>query len=207
MALNIDQTTIGITGGIGSGKSVVSRILRCNGFVVFDCDYEAKKIMIQNPEVKKKLTSAFGIDVYLPSGEIDRQRMAQLIFNNSSKREIVNSIVHEAVKKEILNLRKITRSEFFIESAILASSGIESYCNKIWIVTTSEKERIQRVIKRDGLTEKEVLKRIESQKKELTFLPKCKITYFENDDEHPMLIKVLQQTDKFYLQTSYLLSC
>ena len=92
---------IGITGGIGSGKSVVSRILRCCGFTVYDCDSEAKKLMTCNYMVKDCLINLFGDSVYHPSGELNKTLIADKLFSDNDIRVQVNAIVHRAVRNDI----------------------------------------------------------------------------------------------------------
>ena len=187
----VENITIGITGGIGSGKSIVSRILRCNGIFVYDCDSEAKYLMKNTPYLKRDLISFLGKEIYLNNGELNRKYLAQRLFSDSNLRTKVNIIVHEAVRKDILSKREKIKGWFFIESAILATAKLDSYCDKIWVVTASLQERIKRISKRDCLSDDEILKRIESQNQEISFLPWDKIVMIENNSDNQLLLKVL----------------
>lgn len=197
--------TVGITGGIGAGKSVVSRVLRCNGMIVYDCDYEAKKLMVENSEVKKKLIESFGETIYFKTGELNRKLLASIIFSDEEKRNIINKIVHEAVRNNILYVRVKTKNRFFIESAILATGGLEEMCNDIWVVESPIETRVRRVMKRDGVMKMDVIRRMDSQQQELSKLPSEKITVLENDNEHPILKKILKLIYKYNLQNTYTL--
>lgn len=194
---NKPDPTICITGGIGAGKSVVSRVLRCNGFSVFDCDSEAKSLMTNDEDVKKALLNTLGIPVYLPDGQLDRKTLSSIIFSDEEKRKVVNQIVHKAVKDKIIYERQKTVGTFFIESAIPVTGGLDILCTNIWIVNSPMEERIKRVEKRDGLSRDEIKKRIASQQKELERIPKEKTIDLINDDTHPLLIKVLNLTNKY----------
>lgn len=201
------ENTIGITGGIGSGKSIVSRVLRCNGFQVYDCDYEAKLIMVCNVVVKDALVREFGEDIYFHNGELNRNKLAQQIFSNPKDRKKINRIVHKAVREDIYKRRKVTRGPFFIESAIIATGGIAPVCDVIWIVVAPEEERIKRVMKRDGMDMVSVKKRIDSQYHELFLLDSKPKVFFENDHKTPLLSEILKMTDKLNNQQIYSISC
>lgn len=187
---------IGITGGIGSGKSVVSRVLRCNGCRVYDCDSAAKRLMSESESIRKDIIGCVGLGAYTDDGNLDKAYLASKIFNDSDLRLAVNGIVHSAVKKDIE--RKISElfTPFFIESAILASSGLAELCEKIWLVDAPFDVRVKRVMERDHLDEEDVLKRIETQKKESEALPKDKIVILMNDGTSPLLIKLLENIGK-----------
>ncbi|MCH5234573.1 MAG: dephospho-CoA kinase [Muribaculaceae bacterium] len=201
------NNTIGITGGIGAGKSVVSRVLRCNGFVVYDCDYEAKAIMRNNLGVKLSLIEKLGNDIYSKDGELNRGRLAQMLFSNDNVRTFVNSVVHQAVREDIENRRKNIRGDFFIESAIIVTGGIATFCNQIWIVTAPLRERLERVMKRDKTSLEAVQKRIDAQQHELSLLDSNKTVMLENDNKTPLLSQILKMTDKLIQQQIYSISC
>ena len=199
--------TIGITGGIGSGKSIISRILRCNGFFVYDCDSEAKYLMTRDKELKQSLQMRLGGDIYFSNGTLNKKELAKIIFSNIEKREYVNSIVHAAVRKDIVEKRKKVRGLFFIESAILATGGITEFCNSIWIVTASPQERIKRISKRDNLSLKEISQRIESQEEELDKIKSEKIIILENDNQYPILPVILTLVNRIKEKQIYKISC
>ena len=138
---------IGITGGIGSGKSVVSRLLRIMGYSVYDTDSEAKRLMESSLEVVQKLSECFGRDIY-HNGRLNRGLLSSRVFGKSDK--IVWS---ESLNEEIC----------FVESAILYESRFDELVDEVWTVTAPEELRISRVRQRSGLTEEEIKKRMAAQ--------------------------------------------
>ena len=200
------DATIGITGGIGSGKSVVSRILRCNGYTVYDCDTEAKYLMNHNQDIKILLEEKLGKDIY-HNGELNRRKLSQELFCNNLIRDYVNEVVHKEVRKDILQKRDETKGLFFIESAIISTGGIAEKCNEIWIVTSPYELRIQRVKTRDNFSEEEIIRRIESQKGELEALDKRKVIFIENDEYHPILSEILFLINKNIHNQTYKIIC
>lgn len=199
--------TIGITGGIGSGKSVVSRILRCNGCYVYDCDSEAKRLMREAPEVVEKLKTRLGADIYNSDGSLNKTKIADLIYKDSEKRNFVNQIVHGAVRRDIKEKREQVDGLFFIESAIIATGGIAPECSRIWLVTSPEEIRILRVEKRDGLSRREIERRMEAQEKELSLLPEDKIIILENDDVSGLVYPVMSLIEKNHINQTYKVLC
>lgn len=201
------DVTIGITGGIGSGKSVVSRVLRCNGFKVYDCDASAKILMKTQKEVKHALTSRFGARVYLETGELNKNLLSQLIFSDESNRDYINRIVHKAVREDIKEIKKNTKGIFFIETAIPMTGKIDQFCDQIWIVEASEKTRIERVEKRDKINKEEILKRIEAQRSELEGLENEEVLRLKNNAESPLLREILKLTNRLNNQQTYSILC
>ena len=187
-------SVIGLTGGIGSGKSVISRILRCNGKFVYDCDYEANWLMTHDITLKNELISILGSQAYNDDSSLNRKFISGKLFSDPEIRKSINISVHSAVKEDILKKINSSINEFFIESAILATSGLDSLCDKIWLITAPEEIRIERIRARDSLTFSEIRSRIESQKEELALLPKSKIKEIKNDGKSPLLLKVLELT-------------
>lgn len=196
--------TVGITGGIGSGKSVVSRILRCNGFRVYDCDSEAKILMVNDEEIRKTLEKKIGKQTYNSDGRLNRAFLAAKIFKDDNLRKFVNKIVHQAVRRDIMAEREKTHGEFFIESAIITTGGIVPMCQQIWIITSPIQERIKRIQERDKATYEEIEKRMKSQEKELSDLS-GDVVCIQNDDSHPILPKILELTGK--LKQTYFSLC
>lgn len=157
---------IGLTGGIGSGKTTVARYLASQGIPVYIADEEAKKVM-NTPEVLSLLAKTFG-DSVLENGVINRQKLAQLVFNAPEKLEQLNNIIHPKVKQDFENWVKEHHNHPFVikEAAILFESGSYQFCDKIITVTAPKNVRIQRVIQRDGVTKDQVLARMQNQWKE-----------------------------------------
>jgi dephospho-CoA kinase len=157
------MTKIGITGGIGSGKSVISRILKIMHYPVYDSDYWAKFLMNNDKTIYKALTDKFGPETYSSEG-INRPFLAQLIFNNKENLTFVNSIVHPAVCNHFLQWAEEQQSSIvFIESAILFSSGLNKIIDKTIYVDAPQEIRLQRAILRDNATTEAISARIKNQ--------------------------------------------
>lgn len=165
---------IGITGGIGSGKSVVSRILRLRGLPVYDCDLEAKRIMDSSEEVLRALNERFGDEVCPAAGPICRPMLARHVFGDDEVRLWLNSLVHRLVRDDVAawsrRMEAAGCSRCFVESAILASSGLAAMCDEIWLVTAPESERVARVASRDAADPDHIRRRIIAQKEEENLL-------------------------------------
>lgn len=154
---------IGITGGIGVGKSIVSKALRAMNFPVYDSDSEAKRLMNVSEEIKSALVSHFGDNVYNSSG-LDRKFLADKIFNNESERLFINGVVHPAVCSDFIMWAKSQESEFvFIESAILFECDLCRHIDAAIYVDANQDERIVRVAKRDNTDARHVMARIKAQ--------------------------------------------
>ena len=161
---------IGICGGIGSGKSVVSRILRLRGEPVYDCDLEAKRIMDSSAEVLVALNKRYGDAVCPYGGPILRPELARRVFASDEERLWINSLVHRLVREDVEKWHAARMAEgygrCFVESAIIATSGLAAMCDEIWLVTASEEVRIARIMQRDSLSEEAIKSRISAQQEE-----------------------------------------
>ncbi len=171
---------IGITGGIGSGKSTIARALAARGYAVYDCDKEAKRIIAENKDVQQQIIELLGEEAFeeVPSTKGQRTKayntayVAQCVFAEPQLLKKLNEIVHPAVREDIKKIR-IKNNELkiiFIESAILQEAGLDTLCDKIIVVEAPEKVRIERTIARDyngEATEENINKvraRIQAQK-------------------------------------------
>ena len=155
--------TIGITGGIGSGKSYVSRWLTTHYAIpVYDCDREAQRLM-RGRTLRRKITALVGEDAYRPDGQLDRARMAAFVFADASHTAAINAIVHPAVKADFRRWAKRHEGLVAIESAILIEAGFSDVADKVIVVEAPLPLRIQRVIERDNTTEEQVRARIARQ--------------------------------------------
>ena len=143
---------VGITGGIGSGKSTIARELVKRGFAVYDCDREAKRIIAENPDVQKEIIDLLGKEafIYHPSSIIyNTTYVAKRVFADPHLLKELNRIVHPAVKADILSSFTSHLSPLFLESAILFESGLNLLCNRIIVIDAPEDIRIARTIARD----------------------------------------------------------
>lgn len=176
-----------ISGGIGSGKSVVSRILRANGFEVYDSDLEARRLMDSSHEIKSRLCIEIAADAVDPRGNINRTRVAEVVFADASKLAALNSIVHTAVRADI-RLRMARNPRLFVETAIPVSSGLVDFADEVWQGEAPEDLRIRRVMARNNTTAEAVRARIEAQRAEA--VPGARVIL--NDGRHPLLASVLE---------------
>jgi len=155
---------VGITGGIGSGKSTVCKVFRTLGIPIFEADPVAKELMNADPILREKLIHLFGESVYLTNQTIDRKYLSGIVFNNPSLLVQLNAIVHPAVRKSFEDWCQIQQSPYVIhEAAILFESGFYKMMDKTIAVVTDEAERIQRVMKRNTISEEQVRQRIRNQ--------------------------------------------
>jgi dephospho-CoA kinase len=154
---------IGLTGGIGSGKTTVANHFIAAGIPVYIADDAARKIM-QSPEILREIEKTFGGSVF-EKGVLNRQKLAEIVFSNLDKLKKLNAIIHPAVKKNFGNwILNHKNSPFVIyEAAILFESGSYKDCDMIITVTAPLETRIERVIQRDKTTRQDVFKRINMQ--------------------------------------------
>lgn len=166
---------IAITGGIGSGKSVVSSIVRIMGHEVYDCDSRAKALMIHNDEVRQLLIDAFGNETYLGDGSLNREHLSAIAFSNDEALARLNGIVHPATARDMLHWAKEQADQgneaAFVETALLRTAGLDKLVDEVWHVTAPASVRIQRVMARSGLSEPQVAERIAAQSVEETVAP------------------------------------
>lgn len=188
---------IGVTGGIGSGKSTVLRAVAQRGYRVYDCDAEAKRIIVENPAVRRQMIALFGEQVY-KDGKYQTQYVAARVFADKSKLERLNAIVHPAVMEDIRIQNSDVRCQksdvLFVESAILVSSGIDKLCDVVVTVTAPEDVRVERVLRRateqgKPTTAAEVRARIRSQQSAVSGLADEGISGMElnNDGSTPIV--------------------
>jgi dephospho-CoA kinase len=155
---------VGITGGIGSGKTVVSQILDVLGVPVFNSDIQAKNILQNNSEVKDKIIAEFGDDSFF-NDIPNRSFIAEKVFTNPENLKFLNSIIHPAVQNEFEEwlLKHKNHNIVFKEAAILIESGAYEKLDKLILVEADLETRIERVMKRDHVNSEQVLHRIQNQ--------------------------------------------
>ena len=156
---------VAITGGIGCGKSLVSQLLNIMGYTVYDCDSNAKRLMLTDPELRRGLIGLFGKETYLADGSLNKKHLSSSIFGNSDALDSMNSLIHPAVARDLLNIYKDSKEILFYESAILYESGFDKLAIPDFVISVSSplELRISRVMTRDHTSRDLVLNRIESQ--------------------------------------------
>lgn len=155
---------VGITGGIGSGKSTLSDKLRTAGYAVFDSDSVARKLQNENAEMRQQIMALFGTDAYR-NNELDRKHISGIVFKNQELLQQLNQIVHPAVRANFLEWKQkhSHHNLLFLESALLLESNFYNLVHKIILVTAPLPVRVQRVMLRDNISEQQVLDRIKNQ--------------------------------------------
>ena len=155
---------IGITGGIGSGKSTISEMLREEGYPVFDCDKKAKFLCDIDPYVMKDIDDTFGPGMYI-NNILQRKKLAEIVFNDKEQLKKLNAIVHPKTREYMYDfiLNHMREEICFIESAIMFDSGLNELMDRVLCVYAPEDVRIDRVVKRNNTTKEEVLNRINNQ--------------------------------------------
>lgn len=156
---------VGITGGIGSGKTTVAKLFaKFENVVIYFADKEAKQLMNTSSIIKEKIIANFSSEAYI-NDELNRKFLSNIVFNNKEKLHLLNSIVHPEVFKHLQDFREENANKDYIlyENAILFENGSDRLCDKIITVTAPVDVRIQRVVERDKVTKEEVMSRINNQ--------------------------------------------
>lgn len=181
---------IGITGGMGSGKSVVCELFRLHGVPVFDADKEAKLLNDTSPRIKEELTRHFGSDLY-KEGKLDRQKLATLIFHDKQNLALVNSIIHPILADQFIKWSKERDSYPFvvIDAAVLFEAGFEQHVDKVITIYAPEAERIERVTRRDGIRKSQVMARMQHQIPEEEKAKRADHVIY-NDGQHSLIQQV-----------------
>ncbi len=155
---------VGITGGIGSGKTTVCKIIESMGYPVYYADVRAKALMTGNKVVKKKIIDLFGKDAYFSNGRLNRKVISAIVFNDKSMLELLNKIVHPAVKEDGENwFANLSSTLAFKEAALLVESNSYKELDYLIVVTCPIELRIERVMKRDKVSRDKVLARMKNQ--------------------------------------------
>jgi dephospho-CoA kinase len=159
--------TIGLTGGIASGKSTVTRMIRELGIPVIDADQVARDVVKVGEEAYAQIVATFGRDILQANGEIDRAKLGSIVFHNEQKRKKLNAIVHPAVRR-----RMMAEKEAYVQSGtktvvldipLLFESELTHFIDKVIVVYVDDEVQLERLMKRNGFSKEEALARIRSQ--------------------------------------------
>ncbi len=183
---------VGVTGGIGSGKSSVCKVFNALGIPVFEADEEARNITETDNQVRERLNEIVGTDLY-NTGSLNRKLLASLIFNNRDMLLEVNRLIHPVVFKTFNEWALLQDAPYVImEAAILFESGGDKLVDKVVVVTAPDKERIERVTSRSGMSTREVSDRIRNQftQKEISSRADYIISNGDSDLVLPAIIKI-----------------
>lgn len=193
---------LGITGCIGSGKSLISKILQGKGIPVYDCDSNAKALMESNSEIRNALTALFGQACYPDGKHLDRKYLAGCIFGDSNSLQKVNNIVHPKVREDFANWCTSRQAPIVaMESAILFESGFDSDVDIIITVKADRETCIERACRRSSATRSEITKRLDKQN--ATLLQEERSHFVIQNDNR---MAVLPQIEKMILRLRSIIS-
>lgn len=172
---------IGLTGGIGSGKTTVARIFETLGIPVYYADDAAKELMNTDPELRKKIIEHFGQEAYTPEG-LNRKYLASIVFNNKEKLELLNAIIHPVTIQHAEKWINRQNAPYIVkEAALLFESGAAEKLDVIVGVFAPQQLRVKRVMERDGLSEEDIMKRMRQQIDEDMKMKLCDFVITNND--------------------------
>ncbi len=196
---------IGLTGGIGSGKSTVAQIFEVLGIPVYYADDAARRLMNEDENLKQQIIIHFGSGAYI-EGKLNRSYLAAMVFNNKKKLDLLNSLTHPAVMHDSDEWVKSQTAPYSIrEAALVFESGIDKYLDYVIGVSSPETLRIQRTMNRDGVTRDEVLARMKNQLDEDAKMKRCDFVIY-NDDEQLVMPQVLELHNRLLIANSKMLN-
>lgn len=180
---------VAITGGIGSGKSAVCRILAGIGMEVYDCDSRAKLLMDSDPEIHARLREEISPEVVSAEGVIDRPKLASIVFGNPDKLAVLNAITHGKVRDDIRRWRGRLASQpvVFVETAILLESNLHLEADAVWLVDADDEIRLQRACRRDSASPERIRSRMASQTRVTADRLPCPLHIIDNNGTVPLL--------------------
>lgn len=181
---------IGITGGIGGGKSTLSDRLSGRGYKIYNSDLRARLLQNEDLELVDAIKKLLGDDIY-KNGELDRPAVAAIVFQNKALLQQLNQLVHPAVRADFERWKEANNTEnlLFVESAIMFESGLALLMDKVVLMTASEEVRIARVVKRDGISPEQVLARMMHQLPEDEKIKRAHYV-IHSDDHQPLNDKI-----------------
>jgi len=187
---------IGLTGGLGSGKSTVAHIFEVLGIPVYYADAASKRLMNDNEKVKADVQNAFGKNVYT-DGKLNRKYLSEIVFNDKEKLELLNSIVHPATLRDAEEwLNKQTTPYAIKEAALIFESGSQQFLDFVIGVKAPLPLRLQRAMKRDNISNEEAMARIEKQINEEKKMSLCDFVIV-NDEQQMVIPQVMELHQKF----------
>lgn len=186
---------IGLTGGIGSGKSTVAHIFNVLGIPIYDADAAAKRLMAEDELLKKRILNVFGEKAYL-KGKLNRKFLSDVVFNDETKIKLLNSLVHPATIKDANEWMKKQNAPYLIkEAALIFESGSDKFLDLVIGVRSPLSLRIERTMKRNHITAEEVRERMKFQMDESKKMALCDFI-IENDEKEMLIPQVLHLHEK-----------
>lgn len=194
---------IGITGGVGAGKSAILEYIAANyNAKVMLADEIAHDLMMPGTKCYDTIKAEFAEEqIFLADGNIDRPRMAQVIFNDDGKRERMNGIVHPAVKDYILEIYREEQEKgeleyLILEAALLIEEHYDEICDELWYIYTSEENRRQRLKENRGYSDEKIDTIFKSQLTEEVYRKYCKVEIDNNHEPEAAFLQIRQQLDE-----------
>ncbi|MBR3504683.1 MAG: dephospho-CoA kinase [Clostridia bacterium] len=158
---------VGITGGIGSGKTAATDFLEEQGALVLDADVESRALTAENGEALMPILETFGEGVFTEDGLLDRRALAEIIFSDEAQRHVLEGIVHPMVQHRIVQKIRQAGQDgvpfLFLSVPLLFETGMDALCDETWCLSVDEDKQVERVMERDNLTRAEALARIKCQ--------------------------------------------
>ena len=200
MKQNKKSLVIGVTGGIGSGKSTVSSFLEKLGVPVIDADDISRNLLKPGGKALAEVVAAFGSELIDSNGQLDRKALGEIVFSDSNKLKVLNAIVHKYVAEEIDNRIKCYKTEGFsrivVDAPLPIEHGFLDLCDIVWTVHADEEIRIKRIMKRSGMTREEAIARINSQITERQYIEIATTVIYNNETEEHLKREVELQFNK-----------
>jgi len=197
MKQNKDSVVLGVTGGIGSGKSTVSHILEELGAVIIDADVISKQIVMPGEKALTELTEVFGQDILDECGKLNRKLLAKIVFNDKQRLQVLNGILHKYVAQRIKHnmteqlLKKA--SVIVIDAPIPIKTGFLDLCDKVWTVSALMETRIERIMRRNEMTREEAVSRIKSQIPDEEYIIIANTVIYNDEDIYKLREEVKHQ--------------
>ena len=186
---------IGLTGGIGSGKSTVAKVFEVLGIPVYYADDAAKRLMNEDEELKEKIKKEFGQSIYKEE-KLDRKKLANIVFTSPEKLNLLNALVHPATIKDAEKWMQEQTSPYCIkEAALIFESGAHEHLDYVIGVSTPAAQSIQRTMQRDHITREEVVARMDKQMDDTIKMKLCDFI-IKNDEQEMILPQVLDLHNK-----------
>lgn len=188
---------IGITGGSGTGKTTVSNILRGFGIEIVDGDRVSRLITAPGEAALSEITEEFGAEVLLTDGSLNRRWLGEIVFSDKEKLKKLNSITHKYIKQYFLERVADKKSEIIgFDGAALFESGMDKLCDFVIGIIADEDVRIQRIVKRDGISAENAKKRLLSQKNNEFYIENCDFLVYNNSNEENLKKQLTEVTEK-----------
>ena len=185
---------LGLTGKTGAGKSTVAAYLKSKGCFIIDGDLVAREIVMPPSPALKELAEAFGEDIILPDGSLDRKALAQKAFSSKKSTALLNGITHPHIKARFEELLSKAREEGFavavIDAAALLESDCKDLCEKIIVVHADEQIRLERILSRDRITYEQAMTRINGQKDDNYYLRQADVVIYNNADNEALSLEL-----------------